>query len=107
MLDAAGLGRASLLVITFDHQRPLERILHHARHQPQHLPTLVSARDDRRLDTIVKAGAAVVFPENLAAGLALGNQALVLLGRTHDEAASIVRNTRTALNSESCDAVGC
>lgn len=107
MLDAAGLSRASLLVITFDHPRPLERILHHARHQRQQLPILVSARDDRRLTTVSKAGASVVFPENLAAGLALGNQALLLLGVPHEQAASLVRSTRASLNPESCDVLGC
>ncbi|HYZ86242.1 MAG TPA: cation:proton antiporter [Bryobacteraceae bacterium] len=107
LLDAAGLDRTSLVVITFDHHRPLERILHHVRHKRSDLPTLVSAHDDRKLAIIAEAGASVVFPENLAAGLALGNQALVLLGLPHEEAARIVRSTRTALNPEICDAVGC
>ena len=48
----------------------------------------------------------MVFPENLAAGFALGNQALLLLGLPQEQAASIVRSTRTALNPESCEAVG-
>jgi CPA2 family monovalent cation:H+ antiporter-2 len=106
VLGAAGLKRARLLVITFDHQRPLERILHYARHQNPDLTTLVSASDDRKLAAIADAGAAVVHPENLAAGLALGNQALLLLGLSHQEAAKIVMDTRATLNPELGGAVG-
>jgi CPA2 family monovalent cation:H+ antiporter-2 len=100
LLDAAGLKHARLLVITFDHRRPLERILHHARHANPAVSTLVSARDDLELGSIIRAGATVVYPENLAAGLALANQALVLCGLSQDQASEFIKNTRAALNPE-------
>jgi CPA2 family monovalent cation:H+ antiporter-2 len=100
LLDAAGLNHARLLVITFDHRRPLERILHHARHANPAVSTLVSARDDLELGSIIRAGATVVYPENLAAGLALANQALVLCGLSQDQASEFIKNTRAALNPE-------
>jgi CPA2 family monovalent cation:H+ antiporter-2 len=100
-LDAAGLRRSRLLVITFDHRPALERILHHCRREKPELPTLVSIQDDRDMPRIIEAGASVVYPENLAAGLALGDQALVLLGLSHEEAAEIVKAVRAGLNPKS------
>jgi CPA2 family monovalent cation:H+ antiporter-2 len=78
----------------------LERILEHVGHVNPTLSTLVSARDDRDLDAIVRAGASVVYPENLAAGLALASQALVLCGLREDKASEFVMKSRAALSSE-------
>ncbi len=100
LLDAAGLSRARLLVATFSYGRLIERILHHARQVNPAIQTLVSAADEADLAQLARAGATAVFPENLAAGLALGNQALLLLGRSHEEAARVVTELRALLNPE-------
>jgi CPA2 family monovalent cation:H+ antiporter-2 len=107
VLRAPGLRNARLLVITFAHRRPLERALHHARHENQNLSALVSVEDDCRIDFAVRAGASVVYPENLAAGLGLGDQALLLFGLSQDEAAQAVASVRLALYPELGECVGC
>jgi CPA2 family monovalent cation:H+ antiporter-2 len=107
LLKAAGLRRARLLVITFDDRHALERILLQVRHENQALLTLVSSSDDREAALIAEAGASVVYPENLAAGLALGDQSLIMLGLSQDEAASVVAALRTELNPDLRGHVGC
>jgi len=106
LLNAAGLARVRLLVVTFDHEPSLERILHHARHARAPLHALVSASDDNDLERIRRAGATVVYPENLAGGLALGSQALSLLGFSNDQATKIILGLRSQLSPELSGHVG-
>ncbi|MDB5408714.1 MAG: glutathione-regulated potassium-efflux system protein [Rhodospirillales bacterium] len=100
ILAAAGLSRARLLVVTFDRRPAVERLLDHARHENPTLPAIVSAADDRQISALVNAGAAAVFPENLAAGLALADQALLMAGYTQEEAAKTISAVRAELNPE-------
>jgi CPA2 family monovalent cation:H+ antiporter-2 len=106
ILQAAGLTRAQLLVVTFDRRSAVERLLHYARHQNPGVPAIVSTDDDRDLSTFASAGAASVFPENHAAGLALGAQALLFAGFSQDEAARVIAAVRAELNPELLDRVG-
>jgi CPA2 family monovalent cation:H+ antiporter-2 len=55
---------------------------------------------------MTEAGANVVFPENLAAGLALADQVLLLTGLSQEQAASIVTEVRAELNPELQGRVG-
>jgi CPA2 family monovalent cation:H+ antiporter-2 len=105
-LHRVGVQRARLLAVTFDERRAVERLLHHARHDNAGLVSIVSAADDRALATIAEAGANVVFPENLAAGLALADQILLLGGLSQEQAASIVTEVRAELNPELQGRVG-
>jgi monovalent cation:H+ antiporter-2, CPA2 family len=100
ILEAAGLSRARLLIVTFDRRPAVERILHHARHRDPSVPSIVSATDDRDVSGLAVAGAAAVFPENLAAGLALADQALLFSGFTQEEAARVITSVRAELNPE-------
>jgi K+:H+ antiporter len=52
------------------------------------------------------AGAAAVFPENLAAGLALAHQALLLTGFTQDDTAGVITKVRAEPNPELLGRVG-
>jgi CPA2 family monovalent cation:H+ antiporter-2 len=106
ILAAAGLGRARLLVITFDRRPAVERILHLARRSNPLMPRIVSAGDAHDVSSLAKAGATVVFPENLAAGLALADQTLLMCGLTQDRAAQIITAIRAELNPELRDQVG-
>lgn len=106
ILEAAALARAQLLVVTFDRRPAVERLLHHARHLNPGVPAIVSAADDRDVSALAMAGAAVVFPENLAAGLALGAQALVFTGFPQEEAARVIAAVRAELNPELRGRVG-
>jgi K+:H+ antiporter len=100
ILEAAGLSQARLLVVTFDRRPAVERILHHARHRDPSVPSIVSATDDRDVSGLAVAGAAAVFPENLAAGLALADQALLFSGFTQEDAARVITSVRAELNPE-------
>nr|MDQ3959384.1 NAD-binding protein [Pseudomonadota bacterium] len=106
ILEAAGLSRARLLVATFDRHIAVERLLHHARQQNPNVPSIVSAADDRDVSALAMAGAAAVFPENVAAGLALADQALLLSGFTQEDAARVITEVRAELNPELRGRVG-
>jgi CPA2 family monovalent cation:H+ antiporter-2 len=106
ILEAAGLDRARLLVVTFDRRSAVERLLHHTRQRNPSVPSIVSTADDRDMAALAMAGAAAVFPENLAAGLALAHQALLLTGFTQDDAAGVITKVRAELNPEPRGRVG-
>src|SRR5260370_8835684 len=80
VLEAAGVTRARLVVVTFDRRHAVERILHYAREQNPAVSSIVSVPDDQEIISFVRAGASTVFPENLAAGLALSHPALSCSG---------------------------
>jgi monovalent cation:H+ antiporter-2, CPA2 family len=106
ILSAAGFARARLVIVTFDRYAAVERILKFAREQETAIPCVVSAADDRDAKRLVDAGASVVFPENLAAGLALADQALLLSGVSQQEAGKIITTLRAELSPELRDRVG-
>lgn len=106
ILAAAGLAKAKLVVITFDRHAAVERILKFTREQEGPIPCVVSTADDRDITPLADAGATAVFPENLAAGLALADQSLLLCGLTQQEAGRIITTLRTELNPELRERVG-
>ncbi len=79
-LVAAGITRASALVITFADTQVALRILHHVRTLNPPLPVIVRTLDDVDLDRLIAAGAAEVVPETFESSLMLASHALVLLG---------------------------
>jgi monovalent cation:H+ antiporter-2, CPA2 family len=106
ILSAAGLAKARLVVVTFDRRPAIERILTFVREQETAIPSVVSTVDDRDIASLVDVGATVVFPENLAAGLALADQSLLLCGLTQEEARQIITTLRVELNPELRQRVG-
>lgn len=106
ILSAAGLAKARLVVITFDRHSAVERVLTFAREQESVIPAMVSTADDQDVTTVVDAGADVVFPENLAAGLALADQALLLCDLSQEEAGRIITTLRAEFNPELRHRVG-
>jgi CPA2 family monovalent cation:H+ antiporter-2 len=106
VLEAAGLARARLVVLTFDHLHTVERILHEARQQNPIIPSIVSASDDRGLAALVATGAGTVFPEHLAAGLALADQVLLHGGLDRQQAAKVITTVRAELSPELTGRVG-
>jgi len=106
VLTAAGLDRCRLLVLTFDSTPEASLILGWAKtHAPQ-AHRLVSAADETSALQIAAQGADAVFPENLAAGLGLADQALLLCGLDQDSAGRVVTGLRERLNPELTGAVG-
>src|SRR5882724_7677869 len=79
-LVAAGVARASALVITFADTQLALRILHHVRALNPALPVIVRTIDDADLDRLIAAGASEVVPETFESSLMLASHALVLLG---------------------------
>ncbi len=98
MLDAAGLRRAGMVVITFDRWASVEKMLHHIRHTSPTIHVVVSARDDRDQDRFIAAGANAVLAENLAAGLSLGAHTLEAMGLPHEEVNRHIETLRATLH---------
>jgi CPA2 family monovalent cation:H+ antiporter-2 len=106
VLEAAGVSRARLIVITFDQRRVVERLLHMARQENPTVSSIVSATDDQDVATLATAGAGTIFPENFAAGLTLADQVLLSCGFSQDDAAAFVTEVRAELNPELIGRVG-
>jgi CPA2 family monovalent cation:H+ antiporter-2 len=100
ILSKTGLQRARLVVVTFDERRAIERVLHHARHHNPEIVSLVSTADDRDIAKIAEAGATVVYPENLAAGLELADQALLLSGLSREQASQVITEVRAEISPD-------
>ena len=79
-LVAAGIARASALVVTFADTALALRILHHVKTLHPSLPVIVRTLDDADLDRLIAAGASEVVPETFESSLMLASHALVLLG---------------------------
>lgn len=93
-LIAAGIARASVLVITFNHLHAAEKVLHHVRELRPDLPVVVRTADEKDFEVLSKAGAAEVVPESLEASLMLASHALVLLGVPLNRVLRRLRETR-------------
>jgi CPA2 family monovalent cation:H+ antiporter-2 len=75
-LVAAGVARASVLMISFADTRAAERVLEHVRRLKPDLPVVVRTLDEKDLDRLQRAGAAEVVPETLEASMVLAAHAL-------------------------------
>jgi CPA2 family monovalent cation:H+ antiporter-2 len=106
VLADAGLGRSRLVVLTFDAARESGRILDWAKTSSPQAHRLASASEEASAAELAARGAEVVFPENLAAGLALADQALLLCGLDQEAAARVVTGLRERLNPELIGSAG-
>lgn len=80
VLDAAGVGQASLLVISHNDRTAAIMTLACVARLEHRIPVLVRARDESMADELRAKGAAEVIPETLEAGLTLASHALLTLG---------------------------
>lgn len=80
ILEAAGLDRARVLVISFDDSRATRKILPQVKRLRPELPILVRTRDDTHLEEFQQLGAKEIIPETLEASLTLASHLLLLLG---------------------------
>ncbi|WP_332814804.1 cation:proton antiporter domain-containing protein [Ramlibacter sp.] len=93
-LMAAGLARASALVVTYLDVPAALKVLAHARaHAPQ-VPVIVRTQDDRDIDKLQAAGATEVVPEALEGSLMLASHALALVGVPMRRVIRLVRDQR-------------
>jgi CPA2 family monovalent cation:H+ antiporter-2 len=79
-LIAAGVNRASALVISFADTHAALKVLHLVHELAPALPVIVRSHDDTDLDVLKKAGATEVVPEALEGSLMLASHALVMMG---------------------------
>ncbi|MCU7829344.1 MAG: monovalent cation:proton antiporter-2 (CPA2) family protein [Candidatus Thiodiazotropha sp. (ex Myrtea sp. 'scaly one' KF741663)] len=94
ILQAAGLQRASAVVLTFEDHLSAMKILAHVREEAPTLPVLVRTKDDAHLDELEAAGAAEVMPEAVEASLMMGGQLLLLLKVPGSRIFKIMREIR-------------
>jgi len=79
-LVAAGIYRASAVVITYASTPSALKVLHMVHELAPTLPVIVRSHDDTDLDRLKAAGAAEVVPELMEGSLMLASHALVMLG---------------------------
>ncbi|GGE83028.1 potassium efflux system protein [Massilia psychrophila] len=79
-LVAAGIYRASALVITYADTQSALKVLGLVHEMAPALPVIVRSYDDTDLDLLRQAGAAEVVPEALEGSLMLASHALVMMG---------------------------
>ncbi len=95
-LMAAGLARASAVVITYLDEGGALKVLGNTRaHAPQ-VPVIVRTQDDHSLEKLQAAGATEVVPEALEGSLMLASHALALVGVPMRRVIRIVQEQRDA-----------
>jgi CPA2 family monovalent cation:H+ antiporter-2 len=80
MLLAAGLARASVVIITFADVAAALRVIHRVRELRPDVPIVSRARNEEDLEKLYAAGAAEVVPEALESSVMLATHALALSG---------------------------
>lgn len=80
VLEAAGLGRAKAVIVSYAETRATMKVLHVIQEKNPSLPVIVRTHDDSEMDVLRDAGAAEVVPEILEGSLMLASHALVTLG---------------------------
>ena len=94
-LIAAGLMRASVVIVTLSDTQLAEKVLHHVQSVRPDLPIIVRTADERDMERLTRAGATEVVPEALEASLMLASHALVLLGIPINRVLKRIRQTRS------------
>jgi len=79
-LQAAGVSRASALVISFAGVDAAMRVIHHAHAIRPDLPVIARATDEAELAKLSEAGAAEVVTEAFEGSIMLASHALALIG---------------------------
>ena len=95
-LMAAGLHRASAVVVTYLDTASALKVLHHAHAQASHVPVVVRTVDDGDLEKLRAAGATEVVPEAIEASLMLASHALALVGVPMRRVIRLVQDQRDA-----------
>jgi CPA2 family monovalent cation:H+ antiporter-2 len=95
-LMAAGLARASAVVVTYHDTPSALKILQVVRAHAPHVPVVVRTVDDADLDRLRAAGATEVVPEAIEGSLMLASHALALVGVPMRRVIRITRDARDA-----------
>lgn len=95
-LMAAGLARASAVVVTYHDTPSALKILQLVRSHAAQVPVLVRTIDDSDLERLRAAGATEVVPEAIEGSLMLASHALVLVGVPMRRVIRLTRDARDA-----------
>ena len=95
-LMAAGLARASAVVVTYIEVAGAIKVLAHIKAHAPHVPVIVRTQDDLNLEVLQKAGATEVVPEAIEGSLMLASHALALVGVPMRRVIRIVQDQRDA-----------
>ena len=95
-LMAAGLARASAVVVTYHDTASALKILQVVRSHAPQVPVVVRTVDDTDLDRLRAAGATEVVPEAIEGSLMLASHALALVGVPMRRVIRITRDARDA-----------
>ncbi|WP_137896263.1 monovalent cation:proton antiporter family protein [Ramlibacter sp. 2FC] len=95
-LIAAGLARASAVVVTYLDVAGAMKVLAHTRSHAPQVPVIVRTQDDRELEKLQAAGATEVVPEAIEGSLMLASHALALVGVPMRRVIRIVQEQRDA-----------
>src|SRR5205085_5738695 len=93
-LVAAGLARASAVVVTYLDVPGAIRVISNVRSHAAQVPVIVRTQDDRDLEKLQAAGATEVVPELLEGSLMLASHALALVGVPMRRVIRIVQDQR-------------
>jgi CPA2 family monovalent cation:H+ antiporter-2 len=95
-LMAAGLHRASAVVITYIETASALKVLHHTHEHAPQVPVVVRTIDDVDDAKLRQAGATEVVPEAIEASLMLASHALALVGVPMRRVIRVVQDQRDA-----------
>jgi monovalent cation:H+ antiporter-2, CPA2 family len=95
-LMAAGMARASAVVVTYLETASALKVLSHIQEHAPQVPVVIRTQDDHDLELLQKAGATEVVPETIEGSLMLASHALALVGVPVRRVIRIVREQREA-----------
>lgn len=95
-LMAAGLARASAVVVTYHDTASATKILRLVQEHAPQVPVIVRTLDDGDLERLRAAGATEVVPESLEGSLMLASHALALVGVPMRRVIRVVQDQRDA-----------
>jgi CPA2 family monovalent cation:H+ antiporter-2 len=95
-LMAAGLARASAVVVTYLDEPAVFKVLSNTHEHAPQVPVIVRTQDDHNLDRLRAAGATEVVPEAIEGSLMLASHALALVGVPMRRVIRIVQDQRDA-----------
>ena len=95
-LMAAGLNRASAVVVTYLSVPGALKVLANTRQNAPHVPVVVRTQDDFALEQLRAAGATEVVPEAIEGSLMLASHALALVGVPMRRVLRVVQAQRDA-----------
>jgi CPA2 family monovalent cation:H+ antiporter-2 len=95
-LIAAGMARASAVVVTYLDVPGAMKVLAHVRSHAPQVPVIVRTQDDHDLEKLQAAGATEVVPEAIEGSLMLASHALALVGVPMRRVIRVVQDQRDA-----------